>query len=215
MELHVLDPFEDFQTAGYLRNRFQEKDLAIVGRLETAAFREQVQPTLRFLRRVPDLRYEHILETHRRLFEAVYPWAGQDRLENAPHLRIVKAGYRELFALPDSIRVAAEYALQLARDAAYLRAHPGQVLGYLAHAHPFLEGNGRTILTVYAELARRAGFHVLWEEIEKGEFLRTLTEELLRPGSSMDALVLPYVRPGALSVRRAAGGLDVNFGRGR
>jgi cell filamentation protein len=157
--------------------------------------------------------HPHVLETHRRLFDSVYPWAGQDRLENAPHLRIVKAGHRELFALPDSIRIAAEYALQLSRDKAFLREHPGQVFGYLAHAHPFLEGNGRTILTVYAELARRAGFHVLWEEIEKDLFLRTLTEELLRPGSAMDALVLPYVRPGALSVRRAAGGLDVNFRR--
>jgi cell filamentation protein len=213
MELNVLDPFEDFQTEGYLRNRYKEKDLAVVGRLETAAFRARVQPTLRYLRRVPDVRYEHVLETHRRLFDSVYPWAGQDRLENAPHLRIVKAGHRELFALPDSIRIAAEYALQLSRDKAFLREHPGQVFGYLAHAHPFLEGNGRTILTVYAELARRAGFHVLWEEIEKDLFLRTLTEELLRPGSAMDALVLPYVRPGALSVRRAAGGLDVNFRR--
>jgi len=196
MELSVLDPFEDFATEGYLRNRYKEKDLAIMGRLETAAFREQVHPTLRYLRRVPDIRYEHVLETHRRLFDSVYPWAGQDRLENAPHLRIVKAGYRELFALPDSIRIAAEYALQLSRDKAFLREHPGQVFGYLAHAHPFLEGNGRTILTVYAELAQRAGFHVLWEEIEKDLFLTTLTEELLRPGSAMDALVLPYVRPG-------------------
>jgi cell filamentation protein len=213
MELHVLDPFGDFQTEGYLRNLYKEKDLRVLMHLEKAAFREHVFSTLSFLRGVADIRYERVLETHRRLFDSVYPWAGQDRMENAPHLRIVKAGYRELFALPDSIRIAAEYALQLARDKTYLREHPGQVFGYLAHAHPFLEGNGRTILTVYAELARRAGFHVLWEEIDKDRFLRTLTEELLHPGSAMDALVLPYVQAGALSVRRAAGGPDVNFRR--
>jgi fido (protein-threonine AMPylation protein) len=121
MELHVLDPFGDFETAGYLRNLYKEKDLRVLMHLEKAAFREHVHATLRFLRRVADIRYEHVLEAHRRLFDSVYPWAGQDRLENAPRLRIVKAGHRELFALPDSIRIAAEYALQLSRGKAYLR----------------------------------------------------------------------------------------------
>ena len=78
MELSILDPFGDYQTAGYLRNRFREKDLSIVGHLETAAFEAQVHQTIRFLRRVPTLSYEHITETHKRLFESVYPWAGSE-----------------------------------------------------------------------------------------------------------------------------------------
>jgi cell filamentation protein len=84
----------------------------------------------------------------------------------------------------------------------------------LAHAHPFLEGNGRTILTIYPELSRRAGFHVEWEAIDKAQFLETLTQELLKPGKSiMDELVLRYVRPGALSVGVTASRLKVNFKR--
>jgi cell filamentation protein len=103
--------------------------------------------------------------------------------------------------------------LDRAKDTKYLRDHPGEVFGYLAHAHPFLEGNGRTILTIYAELCRRGGFHVKWEEIDKDTFLQVLTDELLKPGSSMDKLLLPYLRSGMLSVEKAAVQLKLNFNR--
>jgi cell filamentation protein len=43
-----------------------------------------------------------------------------------------------------------------------MRQKPGEVMGYLAHGHPFLDGNGRTIMLVHAELARRAGFGIDW-----------------------------------------------------
>jgi hypothetical protein len=63
--------------------------------------------------------------------------------------------------------------------------HPGEFFGYLAHARPFLEGNDRTIPTIFAELTRRAGFHVEWEAIDKDQFLETLTRELLQAGRSL------------------------------
>ena len=86
-----------------------------------------------------------------------------------------------------------DYALERGHDRAYLRAHAGEVFGYLAYGHPFLEGNGRTILTVFAELTRRAGFFVRWEEIDKDEFLQTLTDELLQPGNgTLDGLIARY-----------------------
>jgi cell filamentation protein len=214
MELQVLDPWDDYETAGYLRNRFQEKDLSVVGRLETAAFEQEVPQTLRVLRRLPTLRYQHITETHRTLFSSVYPWAGEDRSVTAPNIAIAKGGYSTLFAHPMTVQLAGQHALNLGQNEAYLREHPGEVFGYLAYAHPFLEGNGRTILTIYSELSRRAGFHVEWGSIDKTQFLETLTQELLKPGKSiMDELVLPYVRPGVLSVDVTASRLGVNFKR--
>ena len=77
MELKVLDPFGDYQTEGYLRNLFKEKSLEIAGHLETLAFDAQVLPAIRSLRRQPTVNYEHITETHRKLFDSLYPWAGQ------------------------------------------------------------------------------------------------------------------------------------------
>jgi cell filamentation protein len=216
MELQVLDPWGDYETAGYLRNHYQEKDLRVVGRLETAAFEQEVPQVLRILRRLPTLTYQHIIEAHEALFTSVYPWAGQDRSVTAPNIAIAKAGYSTLFAHPRDVRRAAQHALDLGQDKIYLREHPGEVFGYLAHAHPFLEGNGRTILTIYSELSRRAGFHVEWESIDKTNFLETLTQELLKPGKLiMDELVLPYVRPVTLSVEVTASRLRVNFKENR
>ena len=141
-----------------------------------------------------------------------YPWAGQDRSLTAPDIAIAKGGYATLFAHPADCRRAAEYALSQGQDVGFLRTHPGEVFGFLAHAHPFLEGNGRTILTVFAELTRRAGFHVKWEEIGKKEFLDTLTDELLSPSKgTMDSLVLQHVQDGGLTSEMMARRLRVRF----
>lgn len=35
MELQILDPFGDYESSGYLRNSYQEKDLRVVGYLGT------------------------------------------------------------------------------------------------------------------------------------------------------------------------------------
>jgi cell filamentation protein len=214
MELQVLDPFGDYETAGYLRNVYREKDLRVVGHLETAAFEQEIIPTLRFLEERHILNYEELVEVHSRLFNSVYPWAGQDRSTTAPNIAIAKAGFKTLFAHPKDVRRAAEYALRLGQDTSYLRTRPGEVFGQLAHAHPFLEGNGRTILTIFSDLARRAGFHIGWERIDKEEFLKTLTSELLGPGKGvLDRLVILHMRQGGLSVDRAASRLRVNFSR--
>lgn len=212
MELKILDPFGDYESVGYLRNVYGVKDLEIVGHLETAVFQQEILGTVRFLRRLQHLRYEHLTETHRQLFNSLYPWAGQDRSVTAPAIAIAKGGYGNLFAHPADCRRAAEHALRLGQDVTYLHAHPGEVFGFLAHAHPFLEGNGRTILTVFAELTRRANFHVTWEAIDKQEFLETLTDELLRPSrGNMDDLVLQYVKEGGLSSEMTARRLHVRF----
>jgi len=47
---------------------------------------------------------------------------------------------------------------------------------------------------VFADLSRRAGFHVEWEAIDKDQFLEALTRELLEPGKMLDELVLLYSR---------------------
>ena len=44
---------------------------------------------------------------------------------------------------------------------------PGEIMGYLAYAHPFLDGNGRTIMVVHAVLAQRAGFSIDWAATKK------------------------------------------------
>lgn len=76
----AFDPFGDHATLGYLRNvAAGEPDPERVKRLEHRSFSANVLTALEALQSVPQLRYEHILQTHKTLFGAVYPWAGQDR----------------------------------------------------------------------------------------------------------------------------------------
>jgi hypothetical protein len=66
------------------------------------------------LAKIERLSYSDLLETHKILFEAVYPWAGQDRLRTAPDLAISRGP--ALFAHPEGIQRAANYALTDAND---------------------------------------------------------------------------------------------------
>ena len=84
----TFDPFGDFATRGYLRNLAGEKDLEIVRRLEHTSFITGIDAAFRRLAAIKRLSYEDVLGTHKVLFEAVYPWAGQDRLQTAPELAV-------------------------------------------------------------------------------------------------------------------------------
>jgi len=209
------DPFGDRDTRGYLRNRLGTNDAALISRLEAHAFSANVLPALAALKAAPTVSYDQVLDTHRRLFGSVYPWAGQDRATLAPDIAIAKGGVADLFSHPADVRRATDYALGMGLDPRRLRAAPGEVFGALAYAHPFLENNGRTLMTVHADLTRRAGFHVDWTAIAKPEFLTALTAELRQPGSALDALLLPHVRPSPLPTERAAVSLARNPGLNR
>ena len=208
----MFDPFGDAETRGYLRNIIGTSDPDIVRRLEARAFAANVPSALEMLKAASRITYGQLLDTHQRLFGSVYPWAGQDRATLAPSIAIAKAGIADLFAHPADVRRAAEYGLEMAHDPASLRRRPGEVFGALAYAHPFLDGNGRTIMTVHADLSRRASFHIAWQEIGKAEFLAALTAELRQPGKALDTLLAPHIRPGALPIAKAATGLQRNPG---
>jgi cell filamentation protein len=83
------------------------------------------------------------------------------------------------FADPQDIQK--NYALKLGQDKAYMAANPGTVMGYLAYGHPFLDGNGRTIMVIHCVLSHRAGISVDWASTSKTEYLTALTHELNDP----------------------------------
>lgn len=200
----TFDPFGDFDSRGYLRNVAGEKDPERVRRLEHEAFRARVGEALAALRTGEPLGYQEVLDTHRRLFGDMYPWAGQDREATAPWLAVGRAGRYDLFAHPQDVRRAVEHALGMAADPARMRAAPGEIMGLLCHGHPFLEGNGRTLMAVHAELCRRAGVRVAWENVAKADYLAALTRELEQPGTALDAFLAPHVGRPAVDVAQDA-----------
>lgn len=188
----TFDPFGDFETRGYLRNVANEKNLGIVKRLEHASFLTAIDNVFAEMAKRGGLGFADVLQVHRMLFDAVYPWAGQDRTQTAPHLTIRKG--EVIFANPPEVRRAVEYGLHLGQDAEAMRANPGEIMGYLAFGHPFLDGNGRTIMTLHSIMAQRAGFSIAWERTDKFSYLDALTREIEAPGKNiLDNYLKPFV----------------------
>ena len=76
-----------------------------------------------------------------------------------------------------------------------MRQKPGEVMGYLAFGHPFLDGNGRTIMVVHTVLAQRAGISIDWASTDKADYLNALTQEIDKPGQGLlDTYLKPFVQ---------------------
>jgi len=119
----TFDPFGDFETLGYLRNFEKEKDPAIIKRLEHASFTTGIDDAFTALANKNPLTYADVLGTHKILFEAFYPWAGQDRSTTSPDIAVSRGTV--LFANPNYIQSAVAYALKIGNDPAQMKAKPG------------------------------------------------------------------------------------------
>jgi cell filamentation protein len=195
----TFDPFGDFDKRGYLRNVARTRDRKIVRQMEHSSFTTGIDAAFAKLAAQKRLSYEDVLATHKILFEAVYPWAGEDRLTNAPRLVVSKGTdlKKVWFAYPQDIRRAIDYALNLGQERTFMTAKPGEVMGHLAYGHPFLDGNGRTIMVVHCILAQRAGFSIDWASTNKDNYLAALTQELEAPGKGhLDIYLEPFIQSG-------------------
>lgn len=191
----MFDPFGDFATSGYLRNVASLRDPEEIATVQHSYFVAALDSAVGHLRRQKNIAYADFCEVHRLLFEGFYPWAGCDRLALGVGEYISKAG-RVQFECSDRAQAAVEAGLRVGNDRAAMAVRPGHVMGYFAWGHPFLDGNGRTMMVVHAELLHRAGFIVDWSRTRKDEYLEVLTQELLDPRANLlDAYVTPLLLP--------------------
>ncbi|MCD8503928.1 MAG: Fic family protein [Burkholderiaceae bacterium] len=190
----MFDPFGDFETEGYLRNFEKEKNLDIVKIAEHELFRAQLPAALMFLATKKKIEYADFLEVHRILFAGLYPWAGKDRSEILPDSAIKKGDL--YFCHPRDCRRAVAEGLSVAHDKKVMRKRPGFVMGMFAYGHPFLDGNGRTMLLVHAELCFRANLSINWLRTTKQAYLEALTREIQNPNDGhLDAYLKPFIEP--------------------
>lgn len=186
------DPFGDFATRGYLRNVRGLKRKEAIKRLERIEYEDNVTAARAYLAGRTRIDLEALHQAHRLLFGSVYPWAGQDREALGIRMPIFKG--RLHFAAADQIRRISSQALALANDAEIMTRQPGTVIGDLCYAHPFLEGNGRTILAIHTELARRAGISIDWRRVPARAYLIELTKEIVLPGEqTLDLFLAAFV----------------------
>lgn len=201
--MSAFDPFGDYDEKGYLRNHAGVKDKALVSRLEHVSFSRNIERALKTLEASQSITHEEIKETHRILFSDVYPWAGKDRSQNAANLHITKGDVE--FQLAPYVPHGVDHALKGAADFKSFRENPGKLIGELAYAHPFLEGNGRVITAVASELSRRAGFHIAWEKTSKQDYLTALTKELDDPKAGhLTRYLQPFIQDSALGIGEAS-----------
>jgi cell filamentation protein len=186
----VFDPFGDYATRGYLRNRLGISDLDDIKVLEHANFRSNLEEALGHLRSVKGpIRYAHFLKVHAILFGDLYPWAGRDRHQLGVETFINKGSVQ--FEAPQLIEQAMAHALDEGNNRKKMQDRPGYIMGMLAWAHPFLDGNGRTMLLVHMELCHRAGYAIDWANSSKQEYLDALTKEIEQPrNGSLDQYML-------------------------
>ena len=195
----MFDPFGDFQSAGYLRNIERLKDPEEIKVQEHLFFEANLEQALLYLERLSaPVDYNNFLEVHRILFGAFYPWADQDRHALGVG-RLVGKGGSVQFEASELCQRAVEWGLNMGNDHATMRTRPGEVMGAFAWGHPFLDGNGRTMLVVHSVLSHRAGISVAWSATRKHDYLDALTQELQQPQRHhLDAYLRPFVQPTAV-----------------
>lgn len=192
------DPFGDEGARGYLRNHFSVTNAESIKILEHLCFSICLERATTFLSFSRSLGYPELLGVHRIIFQALYPWAGIDRMGTSATLSISKGSPGTpgwvCFAEPSDIASTVAYALKGAQDKGYVRKHAGAILGNLAFAHPFLDGNGRALLTFHREVCRRAGFEIAWKSVDTHEYLAALSSEINQPGRGyLDDFLKPYI----------------------
>lgn len=190
----MFDPFKDFEAKGYLRNVVGEKDLNIVKHLEHDLFTANLPDAMAYLAKKKTITYGDFLHVHKHLFGDLYPWAGKDRQSTSPGLAISKAD--TYFCPPFEAKRAVEEGLRLGHDKVMLRKSPGVVMGFFAYGHPFLDGNGRTMLVVHSVLCDRAGFSINWSKTQKSAYLSALSGEIESPDKGiLDDYLKDFIEP--------------------
>jgi cell filamentation protein len=104
---------------------------------------------------------------HRRIFGALYPWAGELRT-----VQIAKPN--ALYARPEHIASYAQGIFtRLAQDRYLEGLDRGAFLERLTHyhaemyaVHPFREGNTRSLRAFLSQLVRQAGHQIAWERLD-------------------------------------------------
>ncbi len=190
----MFDPFNDFNEVGYLRNINKDKEPDIVKRFEHELFRVHLSDAFQFIENKKNIDYTDFLKVHQILFAAYYPWAGQDRSEVLPNSDVFKGDI--FFAHSNLVKRAVNEGLRLGQNKDSMNNKPGEIMGLFAYAHPFLDGNGRTMLLIHFELANRAGYSIAWSKTNKIDYLTALTDEIQSPGKGiLDSYLLPFKRP--------------------
>lgn len=184
------DPFGDRAKNGILRNAFGTSDPAKLEKLEFISITFGMREAMQRLRNRSTIGLDAWLETHRLLFSRVFPsWAGHIRSHD-----VSRGPVR--FNLPHLIPKEAPEIFRQAAAPGFFGANLGLVYGELAFHHPFYDGNGRSLNTVFNEMLRREGLRLDWARLQSEPYLAALTPAVrVRDYEALDTFLGSLVGP--------------------
>lgn len=163
----MVDPYL-YPGTNTLINKFQIQDAKKLQDLEAAFYRLRVAELP-----LGNFDYDHLKLIHQHLFGDIYDWAGKERTIN-----IIK-GYSH-FARKEFISLGLNNIFSKLHSDNFLKDlnHSDfcQELAYYFNeinaAHPFREGNGRSLRSFCTILSESAGFSLDWTKIPAAEYIQ-------------------------------------------
>jgi cell filamentation protein len=151
-----------------LNNKFGITEPAKLQDLESAIY---IRLNVTSLLEKGDLDYSHLKNIHRHLFGKLYDWAGQERtvdiIKGHSHFARKEFIARESNKLFSKLKT--EHYLQNLNHTDFCRKL-SFYFNEINAAHPFREGNGRTLRAFFDVLSKRAGYRLAWERLNAQEY---------------------------------------------
>ena len=151
----------------------------------------------------------HLQEIHRRIFESVYPWAGELRQINFSRaasypfamVQFMQGNIDKTFA-----ELASENHLK-GLDAEAFAGRAGHYLGELNTLHAFREGNGRTQREFIRELAAEAGHHINWARVSREQMYEASSQSHNQGNNAgLTAVIRASIEPPKVFAKRTEPG---------
>jgi cell filamentation protein len=151
-----------------LFNKFGIPDAAKLQDLESAIY---IRLNVTSLLEKGDLDYTHLKNIHRHLFGKLYDWAGQERtvdiIKGHSHFARKEFIARESNKIFSKLKT--DLYLQNLNHTDFCRKL-SFYFNEINAAHPFREGNGRTLRAFFDVLSKRAGYRVYWEKLNAKKY---------------------------------------------
>jgi cell filamentation protein len=140
----------------------------------------------------------HLKEIHARIFQNIYPWAGEFRqvnLRRSASYYFAMVQFMETNLSSTLAKLAAENHLKGLNDAAF-SSHAAYYLGELNTIHPFREGNGRTQREFIRELADEVGYRINWNRVTREQmYAASIESHNLGKNDAFAALISSTIVP--------------------
>jgi cell filamentation protein len=140
----------------------------------------------------------HIRQIHARIFQRIYPWAGQFRQVNMSRSASYPFAVVQFLEmnLDNMFSMLAEEKHLKGLDTATFASRAAYYLGELNSIHPFREGNGRTQREFIRQLASEADYRINWIRVTREQMYEASIEShSLGRNTALAALIGKAIEP--------------------